>query len=138
MHTDKPWKLVCDVTNSTEGVCEAFSLPDGLVNFISWICTRCALCLTDVTHFDICLNQDLGSATEVIARRASVIKDTMWTLQSEGIVYTHELYSDYRSKLNEDKLDKDSALKATRSLSTYLNVVVKKHAYKTYTQQTHL
>ena len=28
-YTDKPWKLVCDVANSTEHVCEAFSLPDG-------------------------------------------------------------------------------------------------------------
>ena len=66
-YTDKPWKLVCDVANSTERVCEAFSLSDGSVNFISWICTRCTLCLTDITHFDICLNQDLGSVTEAIA-----------------------------------------------------------------------
>ena len=37
-----------------------------------------------------------------------MIKDTMCTLQSKGIVYTHEVLSDYRSKLNEDQLDKDS------------------------------
>ena len=59
---------------------------------------------------------------------------TMCTLQSEGIVYTHEILSDYRSKLNEDQLDKDSVLKAIRSLSAYLTIMAKKHAYKTYTQ----
>ena len=58
----------------------------------------------------------------------------MCTLQSEGIVYTHQVLSDYRSKLNEDQLDKDSVLKAIRSLSTYLTIMAKKHAYKTYTQ----
>ena len=42
--------------------------------------------------------------------------------------------SDYRSKLNEDQLDKDSVLKAIRSLSAYLTIMAKKHAYKTYTQ----
>ena len=136
-YTDKPWKLVCDVANSTEHVCEAFSLPDGSVNFINWICARCTLCLTDVTHFDICLNQDIGSATKVIAKRASVIKDTMCTLQSEGIVYTHEVLSDYRSKLNEDQLDEDSVLKAIRSLSAYLTIMAKKHAYKTIHNQLH-
>lgn len=129
-HNDLPWKLVLEVSNNPDSLCEAFSLPEGSVNLFDWICNRCELCHNNIHSFCTRLEQDISSADIATAARANVIQNTLEKLRTLGIVFTREVQAEFKLLLQQAEIEPHT--KIMNSFTKYIDNAVKKHRYCTY------
>ena len=85
-HQSSKWKLVCDIANSPEKICEYFSQESGSIN--DWICDLCCLCFANDGRLETELTSAVQSQDQLRAKRSSLLLHTLDTLKTDGAVWT--------------------------------------------------
>ena len=93
------WRLVCNIADSPEKICETFSLELGSVHLLDWICDQCCHCYANDGQLEAELNSTVQSQDQLTSRRASLLLRTLDTLKKEGIIFTNEVRSEFREIL---------------------------------------
>ena len=87
-HQSSKWKLVCNIANSPEKVCESFSHELGSIRFFDWICDQCCLCFANDERLETELTSAAQSQDQLRAKRSSLLLSTLDTLKTDGVVFT--------------------------------------------------
>ena len=132
LNTSSKWNLVCNIAESPQKVCDAFSLEKETINFFDWVCEHCCLSYANDQKLADQINNDKQSTNPVIARRSKLIEETLLTLQNEGLIFTKDVTTEFREILNELKVDSKNHSRLCNSLTQYLNTVTRER-YESFT-----
>ena len=125
------WRLVCNIANSPEKVCESFSLELGFVHFFDWICHQCCSCYANDEQLEMHLNSTIQSQDQLMAERSSLLLRALDTLKREGIVFTKEIGGEFKLILNNLDVDPNMHSRLCNTFSKYLNNLIN-NRFKTY------
>lgn len=120
-----------DVTQNPDDLCVAFSLPQGSVNVLGWMCNRCQLCNMDINNFCIQLEQDTNSSDTITRTRAEVAGNAVEKVRKDGIVFTKSIHSEFKQSL--EQLQVVPSTKLMNTFTKYVDNIMKKHSFRTYT-----
>ena len=121
------WTLACNIVNTPEKVCEAFSLELGSVHYFDWICDQCCLCYANNEHLETWLNNVCQSEDPLTAERSSLLVRTLATLRKNGTVFTKEVRSDFKAIVYNLEVDTSHHPRLCNTLTKYLSNLTKDH-----------
>ena len=121
------WKLVCNLADSPEKVCDAFSMERGTVNFFDWVCEHCCLSYANDQRLIDQLDSDKQSTNPIIAHRSKLIEQMLVTLRNDGLIFTKDIITEFRGILNELHIDIANYPRLCKSLGKYISTVTQGH-----------
>ena len=127
------WDLVCNLTNSLQHFCEAFSLEVGTVGFFDWVCNQCCLCYKNDSQLIETLQSDKASEDPIIALKSNTILQVLDTLSRDGIIFTKDVVVEFRASLHALNVHNADQYKLCDSLTKYISTL-SKDRYKSYIQ----
>ena len=71
------WNLICNIVNSPDKICEAFSLEPQTVHYFDWICEQCSLRYSNDQRFLATLSKNMESSNPIIAHRSNMIDNSL-------------------------------------------------------------
>ena len=102
------WALVCDVAQTPQHVDRAFNLEPNTTKFFSWICKQCTLCFSDNAQLEAELTEDTQSSDPLTAQKSKLLLDTIETLHKDGVVFTKDIVTQYKSVLKDLSVPDDN------------------------------
>ena len=115
------WKLVCNIANSPENICESFSHELGSIHFFDWICDQCCLCFSNDQRLETELTSAAQSQDQLKAKRSSLLLRTLDTLKTDGIVFTKDVINEFKEILFELNIDSTCHARLCNTLTKYLS-----------------
>ena len=79
LNVSSNWKLVCNLADSPDKVCDAFSMGKETIHFFDWVCEHCCLSYANDQRLTEQLGNDQQSSNPVIARRSNLIEKVLAT-----------------------------------------------------------
>ena len=92
LNASPTWKLVCDIVDSPEKLCDTFLLELRSVHFFDWICEHCCLCYANDQRLIEQLESDKASTNPIISHRSKVM-DQMLTVLKQMAWYLQKILS---------------------------------------------
>ena len=115
------WRLVCNITDSPEKICEAFSLELASVHFFDWICDQCCLCYANDERLETEITNTAQSQDQLTAERSSLLLRALDTLKNDGVIFTKEIRSEFREILFNLDIDSTQHARLCNTLTKYLS-----------------
>ena len=125
------WNLICNVVNSPDKICEAFSLEPQAVQFFDWICEQCSLSYSNDERFLATLSNNMESSDPIIAHRSHMIDNCLAVLKNDGIIFTKEVKASFKKFLLDRNVDASKHRRLCSTLVKYLNTATQSF-YKTF------
>ena len=132
LDTAPNWKVVCNIADSPDRICEAFAVDKGTVNFHDWICGHCYLSYRNDKQLRNELASDKQSTNPIVAQRSKVIEQILTTLKTDGVVFTKDIMMDFRRILNELNVDASNHARLWNSLRKYISTITQDR-YESFT-----
>ena len=126
LNVSSNWKLVCNIADSPNKVCDAFSMEE-TINFFDWVCEHCCLGYANDRRLIDQLDNDKQSTNQIIAQRSKLIEKTLATLKNDGLIFTKDIMTEFREILNELEVDTNNHSRLCNSLTKYLNTLTRDH-----------
>ena len=101
LNSSPTWKLICNIVDSPEKLCDAFSIELGTVHFFDWICEHCCLCYANDQRLVEQLESDKASTNPIISHRSKLMDQMLTVLKTDGLVFTKDIILEFRRILNE-------------------------------------
>ena len=125
------WNLICNITNSPDKICEAFSLEPEAIQFFDWICEQCSLSYSNDERFLTTLSKNMESSDPIIAHRSHMIDSSLTVLKNDGIIFTKEVKAGFKKFLINSNVETGKHPRLCNTLAKYLNTATQ-NCYKTF------
>ena len=77
-------------------------MDPGTIGFFDWIYERCCACFTNDQIVSKELESDKLSTNPIIARRSQLLEAMLTALKTNGVIFTKDIITEFRSILNDD------------------------------------